>query len=415
MKIAIIGTGISGMGAAYLLHPHHDLTVYERNATIGGHSRTIDIKAGAKSIPVDTGFIVFNKRNYPLLTGLFKHLKVPVAKSDMSFGASINHGWLEYGSKGMFSQTRNVLRPQFWGMIFDILKFNRIAGQAEKIPVDLTLAQYLDQLKLGQWFKAYYLQAMGAAIWSCSVETMMKFPAKSFLRFFKNHGLLSVNDHPQWYTVRGGSREYITRLCAGFKDKIRLNCGVVKVVRMEGKVYVYDEQGGIGEFDQVIFACHANKALQLLEHPDPDERDILGAFQYQDNKVVVHRDLSFMPRTRGSWASWVYLSEKQVDENPVVSLSYWMNNLQPLDTDTAVIVTLNPGRQPEADSVLDEHVFAHPVFTVEALKAQMQLPGIQGRRGIWHVGAYQRYGFHEDGLLSAVKVVELMGVKPPWQ
>lgn len=415
MRIAIIGTGISGLGAAYLLAPHHDITVFEKNNYVGGHSRTISIKDNQKSIPVDTGFIVFNERNYPLLTGLFKHLQVPVIKSDMSFGASIKDGWLEYGSKGMFSQRRNMLRPKFWGMIFDILKFNRIASRADDVSIEKNLDQYLNELNMGVWFRKYYLQAMGAAIWSCSVETMMNFPAKSFLQFFKNHGLLTVNGHPQWYTVNGGSREYVDRLCIGFRDKIRLNTGVEKVWRSDGKVYVYEGNGNIHEFDQVIFACHADQTIKMLESPDKDEQEILGAFKYQKNKVVVHRDISFMPKRKGGWASWIYLSQSDIDREPVVSLSYWMNNLQPLKTDHPVIVTLNPGRLPDPRLIDDEHIFDHPVFTVETLRAQARIDEIQGRDGIWHTGAYQRHGFHEDGLLSAVLVARKMGIRPSWE
>ncbi len=415
MRIAIIGTGISGLGAAYLLHPHHQITVYEKNSYVGGHSRTIEITEQGKQIPLDTGFIVFNERNYPLLTGLFKHLKAPVVKSDMSFGASINQGWLEYGSKGMFSQKRNLLRPAFWGMLRDIMKFNRIASKAEDVPVETSLKEYLDQLGMGEWFRIYYLQAMGAAIWSCSVETILQFPAQSFLRFFKNHGLLTVNDHPQWYTVKGGSREYVSLLTEGFKEKILLDCAVKKVTRQGGKIIIHDIKGRSLEYDHVIFACHANQTLKLLEQPDADEHEVIGAFQYQENRVVVHTDSSFMPRRRGSWASWIYLSDKLVDREPVVSLTYWMNNLQPLATRTPILVTLNPGRAPAEGSVLDEHIFDHPVFTVAALKAQLRLKEIQGRGGVWHCGAYQRYGFHEDGLLSAVNVSRMLNVSPPWQ
>lgn len=414
MRIAIIGTGISGLGAAYLLHTHHDITLYEKNDYAGGHSRTLDIKTPSGTIPVDTGFIVFNERNYPLLTGLFKHLEVPVVKSDMSFGASINQGWLEYGSKGMFAQKKNLLRPAFWRMVFDILKFNSIASKNSEVPVEVSLQDYLDKLGMGEWFRKYYLQAMGAAIWSCSVETILKFPAQSFLRFFKNHGLLTVNDHPQWYTVSGGSREYVNRLKASFEDRIRLNCGVRKVSRINGKVSIEDENGAAEEYDHVIFSCHADQTLQILDQTDDDERDIIGAFQYQKNKVVVHQDLSFMPATKAAWASWIYLSESKVDKDPVVSLSYWMNNLQPLKTNDPVIVTLNPGRAPAPEKTIDEHIFDHPVFTVQGLQAQLRIETIQGRGGVWHCGAYQRYGFHEDGLLSAVNVAKMLGVSPPW-
>lgn len=414
MKIAIIGTGISGLGAAHLLHPHHDITVYERNATPGGHSRTIEIDDGGRKVPVDTGFIVFNYRNYPLLTALFEHLDVKVEKSDMSFGASIADGWVEYGSKGMFAQKRNLLRPQFWGMVFNILRFNKQARNYLTAHEGLTLGECLDELDMGDWFRRYYLQAMGAAIWSCSVETILKFPARTFLRFFDNHGLLSVNDHPQWYTVSGGSREYVARLCAPFRDRIRLNTPVTKVETNKKGLIVHDEKGGCDEYDHVVFACHANQALAMIGSPWQAHRDVLGAFGYQPNKVVVHRDASFMPRRRKAWASWVYLSEGSRDENESVSLSYWMNNLQNLPTDTPVIVTLNPGRSPDPDKVFDEHVFSHPVFDSAAVAAQARLDAVQGLGNMWFCGAYQRYGFHEDGLLSAVNVCRKLGVEPPW-
>lgn len=414
MKIAIIGTGISGLGAAWLLHRKHDITVYEPNAYCGGHSRTIEISDGGRRIPVDTGFIVFNHRNYPHLTGLFRHLDVPVIPSDMSFGASIANGWLEYGSNGMFAQPLNLLRPQFWGMLRDILRFNRQALAFAEGRDDMTLGACLEALGMGDWFRRYYLQAMGAAIWSCSVDTILDFPASTFLRFFENHGLLTVNDQPQWHTVQGGSREYVSRLTASFRDRIRLNCGVRRVERRDGTVTVEDTQGGQAVYDHVVFACHADEALRLLADPSPKERSVLGAFGYQENRVVVHGDVSFMPRRKGCWSSWVYLSEGDLDEKPVVSLSYWMNLLQKLDTRTPVIITLNPGRKPTGP-IHDEHVFDHPVFTLEALRAQREIPGIQGQGNIWHCGAYQRYGFHEDGLMSAVAVAEKLDADVPWR
>jgi predicted NAD/FAD-binding protein len=414
MKIAIIGTGISGLGAAYLLNRAHDITVYEKNDYIGGHSRTIHIPVDGKTIPVDTGFIVYNERNYPLLVSLFKALQVPVIKSDMSFGVSVASGWLEYGSKNMLSQIRNIFRPKFWGMILDILKFNRMADKHPEIYEGKNLGEYLDYLGLGKWFRQYYLQAMGAAIWSCSIETILSFPAKSFITFFKNHGLLTVNDHPQWYTVDGGSREYVSRLSASFKNKIRFNCPVQSVVRLNGKVVVTDKLGNTTEYDHVVFACHADEALKIIGDRTSDEQDVLGAFQYQSNRVVVHTDTSFMPKCHGAWASWVYLSDSSIDEKPVVSLSYWMNNLQNLKTDTPVIVTLNPGREPDKKTILDEHNFTHPVFTNSTYIAQEKIESIQGDNQYWFCGAYQRYGFHEDGLLSAVNMVKKMGVDVSW-
>ena len=414
MKIAIIGTGISGLSASYLLNRSHDITVYEKNDYIGGHSRTIHISVDGKSIPVDTGFIVYNKRNYPLLVRLFDALRVPVLKSDMSFGVSIKKGWLEYGSKNMLSQLTNLFRPKFWGMILDIIKFNNSAYKNPESYEGKNLGEYLDFLNLGDWFRHYYLQAMGAAIWSCPVETILLFPAKSFVTFFKNHGLLTVNDHPQWYTVEGGSREYVSRLSESFKDKIKFNCPVQSVFRKDGKVYVSDKLNNVLEYDHVIFACHADEALKMIDDKSNDEQDILGVFQYQSNRVVVHTDTNFMPKRRGAWASWVYLSEDSIDKKPVVSLSYWMNNLQKLQTETPVIVTLNPGIEPNQSKILDEHYFMHPIFTNKTYMAQEKIDSIQGINQYWFCGAYQRYGFHEDGLLSAVNMVKKMGVDVSW-
>lgn len=414
MKIAIIGTGISGLGAAWLLNRHHDVTIYEANQQAGGHSRTIDIQVENKTVSVDTGFIVFNHRNYPHLTAMFKYLDVPTSPSDMSFGASIEGGRIEYGSKGMFSQKANLLRPKFWGMVYDILRFNRGAKAYLNANDDMSLKDCLDAMGLGDWFRRYYLQAMGAAIWSCSVETILEYPASTFIRFFENHGLLTVNDHPQWYTVTGGSRSYVTRICAPFKDRIKTGCAVTAIKRTQDGVAVTDIQGQTYIYDHVVVAAHADQALAMLDAPSAAERAVLGAFRYQPNSVIVHTDTSFMPHTRGSWASWIYLSEGAIEQKPSVSLSYWMNNLQPLPTQTPVLVTLNPARRPKAALIRDEHIFKHPVFDLAAIRAQKALPTIQGQDRIWYCGAYQRFGFHEDGLLSAVNVAQALGADIPW-
>jgi predicted NAD/FAD-binding protein len=415
MKIAIIGTGIAGMGAAYLLHPHHEITVYEQNSVIGGHSRTIDLALPEGNIPVDTGFIVFNHRNYPHLTALFTKLQVPVTKSDMSFGASIRQGWLEYGSvglKSLFAQKQNLLRPAYLKMLLDILKFNREAKRYLTRDTSITLGDAIAELKLGNWFRDYYLLAMGGAIWSTPLEEMLQFPASTFIRFFENHGLLTVNDQPQWYTVQGGSREYVKRLTAPFADRILTNCGVVTVTRQEDGVTLQDTQGNLRTYDRVVFACHPDQTLKMVQQTDAEEQRILGAFRYQPNRVVVHQDISFMPRHRAAWASWVYLSETRADQQQAIALSYWMNNLQPLATQQPVIITLNPPREPA--HILNEHEFHHPVFTSEAIAAQREIPALQGKNHCWYVGAWQRYGFHEDGLLSAVEMAATMGITPSW-
>ena len=405
-----------GLGAAYLLSPHHDVTLYEKNDYIGGHSRTIDvtITIGGQSVPVDTGFIVFNNWNYPNLTGLFKELNVPYEDSDMSFGVCIDEGWLEYSSSGLFAQRENIFRPAYWKMLFDILKFNKQARKYIEKNENITLGQCLDELKMGDWFRNYYLLAMGAAIWSCPLETIMKFPARTFLQFFKNHGLLNVIKRPQWHTVTGGSREYIKILLDHMKDRLSLEHGAKKVCLKGNSFSVTNSAGQEERYDQVVFACHADEALSLLENPSPKEQEILGAFKYQTNNIVVHHDESLMPKRKSCWASWVYLCEGRDDQKPVVSLSYWMNNLQNFETEEPVIITLNPDRRPHETKVLDEHEFSHPIFDAGAIQAQGRIDEIQGKRGLWFCGAYQRYGFHEDGLWSAVRVAEKMGVKPGW-
>ncbi|MDI9349525.1 MAG: FAD-dependent oxidoreductase [Candidatus Symbiobacter sp.] len=416
-KIAIIGTGISGMGAAYLLQPHHDITLFEKNDYIGGHSRTINVKIDDQIIPVDTGFIVFNQRNYPLLSRLFGHLDVPLIRSNMSFGISIDHGWLEFGTpklRNIFAQKRNLLRPLFWRMLWDILKFYRSARPFLDQNPDDSLGNFLDKLKLGPWFQNYFLLAMGGAIWSTPVADMLKFPAASFVRFFENHGLLARSGQPQWYTVAGGSREYIDRLVAPFRRHIRLNCGVKHVLRQNDGVVVVDGHGQQTRFDQVIFACHADQALAMIDFPHPDEQKILSTFRYQPNRAVLHGDISFMPKRRAVWSSWVYLSEGENDFAQPISLSYWMNNLQSLKTKHPLMVTLNPHREADAKKIYNDFIFEHPVMDAAAIESQKNFATIQGVNRFWYCGAYLRYGFHEDGLESAVKVAHQMGINPPW-
>jgi len=414
MKTAIIGSGISGLGAACILHPHHDIVIYEKAPYIGGHSRTIDVTAKGKTVPVDTGFIVYNERNYPHLTAMFGHYGVKTHKSDMSFGASIANGAIEYGSKNMFGQRRNILRPAFLKMVADILRFNRTVHHYLNDTRPMTLGECLKEMKMGDWFCQYYLQAMGAAIWSCSVETILNYPAQSFLRFFDNHGLLTIKSHPQWYTVTGGSREYIKTITKPFADKIRLNCGVTRVIRRDHNVTVIDQMGRAEDFDIVVFACHADQALMMIEQPSGQERGVLGAFSYQKNSIIVHGDKTFMPKTRSCWASWIYRSEAMDDKNESVSLTYWMNNLQGIEASVPVFVTLNSARRPQDELIYDEYVFDHPVFTLDAVAAQGKIDSVQGQNRSYFCGAYQRYGFHEDGLMSAVNAMAHLGLTPPW-
>jgi predicted NAD/FAD-binding protein len=419
-RIAVIGGGISGLGAAYLLRHSAELTVYERNSYIGGHSRTVDIEVDGKQVPVDTGFIVYNERNYPFLSALFEDLSVPVVKTDMSFGVSIGDGWLEFGSAGLwglFGSVRNVFSLNMWKMVLDILKFNKRAMEFAHADPSVSLKDCLDSIGVGDWFRQYFILPMGGSIWSCPIEEMLQFPAASFIRFFNNHGLLTVRDHPQWYSVLGGSREYVQRILEELSDNLVVKPTAERVERDPSGdgVTVYDSEGGAGRFDEVIFATHADVTMKLLENPQSEERSVLSSFRFKRNEVVLHKDTSFMPRRRSAWSSWVYQSDHTEDKNDAISLSYWMNNLQALDTDVPVIVTLNPSKDPVAGTEFNRHSFSHPMFDEKAIRAQERIRDIQGRDRLWFCGAWQRNGFHEDGLWSAVEVVRKMGVDVPWE
>ncbi len=416
-KIAIIGTGIAGLGAAYLLNRRHDIQVYEKAERIGGHARTLTVDYDGVPIAVDTGFIVFNEANYPHLSAMFRHLGVAVHKSDMSFAASIRGGWLEWGAKDLnavFGQRRNLLRPRFAAMARDVLRFNAQAEAAIARHPTLTLGELVAGLGLGCWFRDYYLLPMCSAIWSCPPSRMLTFPAGALIRFMANHRLLSVNGQPQWYTVTAGSREYVARLSRSFASRIRTGCGVARVERNPRGVLVTDMSGRQQGFDHVVFASHGDEALALLVDSDATERAALGAFRYQRNVAVLHRDESFMPKRQRCWASWNYLSDGNADA-PALSVTYWMNRLQGIDDAKPLFVTLNPARSIASDKVFDSHAFDHPVFDAEAVAAQTAVQTMQGRRNTWFCGAHLRNGFHEDGLASAVHVAHLLGAQTPWQ
>ncbi|MFM9889833.1 MAG: NAD(P)/FAD-dependent oxidoreductase [Rickettsiales bacterium] len=416
-SIAIIGSGISGMGAAHLLHPHHAITVYEKAPRVGGHSRTVTVDAGGKSIAVDTGFIVYNEPNYPNLVGLFKQLGVPTHESNMSFAASINRGAFEWCARdvnGIFGQRRNIFSPKFYGMVRDVMRFNREAMAVAEAQPELTIGGLLDALKLGAGFRRYYLLPMAGAIWSCPPAQMLEFPAATLTRFFKNHGLLTLSDQPQWYTVTGGAQEYVKRITAAYADRIRVNCGAVSIRRVGERVEVTDTTGACETYDRVVLACHGDQALALLTDASDDERRILGHFKTQNNMAYLHGDVTQMPVRRRCWASWVYQAKGAVGQEANLGVTYWMNNLQGLDAAVPLFVTLNPTHPIAQDKIYDQHAFAHPIFTREAIAAQGEIERLQGQRNTWFCGAWQRYGFHEDGLGSAVKVAQQMGAPIPW-
>ena len=418
MKIAVIGTGISGMSAAYFLSQKHEVSVFEKEGYIGGHSRTLTFHEDSNEISVDTGFIVFNQKNYPNLLALFRHLEVPTIKSNMSFGVSINNAWLEYGTmklSNLFSQKRNFFRPSYYKMLQDILKFNKKALPYINNQTDKTIGELIEDLKLGEWFKNYYLLPMSGAIWSTPVEDMLNFPAETLVRFFHNHGLLTVDEQPQWYTVKGGSKEYVLRLTSKIKKNIHTNLAVSSVTRDKNSATITDLNGDKHQFDAVIFACHSDQALALISKPSKAEKSVLGRIQYKPNSVILHQDSSFMPKRKSAWSSWVYLSNSNKDKTNKMSLTYWMNSLQSLQSKKPVLVTLNPSVKPKEELIINEHIFDHPQFNQDAIAAQKDIPLIQGVDKFWFCGAWQKYGFHEDGLSSAINVVKDFGVKLPWE
>ena len=405
-KTAIIGGGISGLAAAYLLADKHEVTLFEAEQALGGHARTV-LAGKNGDQPVDTGFIVFNYANYPHLTAMFRDLDVPVEKSDMSFGASIDDGRVEYGLRtlnALVAQRRNLLRPGFYRMVQDVLRFN---AQAEAMAVsdDITIDELVDKLGLGSWFREYYLRPICGAIWSTGTDRVGDFPARTLVRFFRNHALMSTTGQHQWWTVSGGSREYVTRLETHLAKKgcdLRPGTPVQGVTRSGGVVRVASERG-VETFDDVIFACHSDQALRLLDDPTVDERAILGSIQYQDNHAILHRDTRQMPRARGCWSSWVYQASSDAERSGI-GVTYWMNRLQNIPETDPLFVTLNPLKPVPDELIYDQKTFRHPVFNRAALIAQTRIGDIQGENNTWFAGAYLRNGFHEDGFASAVRI-----------
>lgn len=417
-RIAVVGSGISGLAAAWLLSRRHAVTLYEANDYLGGHAHTVDVTIGGVTAPVDTGFLVFNDRTYPNLISLFDHLGVRWTGSDMSFSVRIPEDRLEWAGTdfaGLFAQPRSIGRPAFWGMLRDILRFNREAHAfIQREPDATTLAQFLDAGRYGRAFRDWYLLPMSGAIWSCPPRRMLDYPAHTLLRFCANHGLLQIADRPQWRTVVGGSRDYVRRLASRIPD-VRLNCAVERVTRDRHGVAVRDRRGVVTLYDDVVLACHSDQALALLSDADEHERDVLASLRYQMNRAVLHTDAGFLPRARRAWAAWNYHCEGAAGQEQRVAVSYLINKLQPLPFKTPVIVTLNPESEPDPQRVLGRYDYAHPAFDRAALAAQQALPGLQGRRRTWFCGAWAGYGFHEDGLKAGMAVAERLGVVAPWR
>ena len=413
LRIAVIGSGISGLSAAWLLSRRHCVTLYEADRRLGGHSHTVD----ARGMPVDTGFIVYNEKTYPNLTALFTHLNVATKDADMSFAVSLDGGRLEYsgdGLTGLFAQKRNLASPRFYGMLRDLVRFYREAPQQIAAAEGLTLSAYLDAGGYGAAFRDDHLFPMAAAIWSTPSARIGDYPAASFIRFFTNHGLLQLTKRPLWRTVDGGSRSYVTRMVDDMEATIIHSDPVVRVQRTEGRISVQVKSGEQRSYDHVILATHADQALSLLSDPSEPEARILGAFGYTSNVAVLHSDSSFMPRRHAAWAAWNYLSEGRGQDRKL-SMTYWMNALQSLPQRHPLFVTLNPARPVAPEHVIRREVYEHPVFNLPAVAAQQRLWSLQGQRNTWFCGAYFGAGFHEDGLQAGLAVAEALGgVRRPW-
>lgn len=418
LKVAVVGSGISGASAAWALRDVHDVTLYEAEKRPGGHTATVDIDYDGTPLSVDTGFIVYNELNYPNLTALFAHLNVTTHDSDMSFALSLDHGKLEWGGdnlKTLFAQKRNLLRPSFLLMLREVLRFNRICLQdrAAGHLAARSIGDYLNWRGFSPGFMNNYLVPMAAAIWSTPAKRMMEFPATYFVNFFENHRLI-YSERPTWRTVTGGSRNYLIKLLEPLGERVRLDAGVVSVRRSAEGVDILDSTGRLEHYDRIVIACHTDQALRILDRPTQAEQDILNAIPYGPNRVILHRDDRLMPTRKKVWASWNYLRSSDQRSDASVAVSYWMNRLQGIDPEMPLFVTLNPDREPRPELVFGEFSYDHPQFGNNAMQVQAQLKAIQGDNHTYFAGAWTGYGFHEDGLSSGIAAAQALGATLPW-
>ena len=413
-NIAIIGSGISGMTAAYLLSKENKVTVFEKNDYIGGHTATVDVEVEGKEYAVDTGFIVFNDRTYPKFEKLLSEIGVSRQPTQMSFSVQNTQTKFEYNGHtlaSLFAQKRNVVRPKFWRLLYDIVRFNKVCKTlfAHKQYGDLsTLGELLNHHGFNDFFKTHYILPMGAAIWSTSIKEMEDFEIEFFVKFFFNHGLLDITNRPQWYVIPGGSRSYIKPLVDTFKDNIHLSADIKTVRRNEDGVVIIMADGTEHAFDKVVFACHSDQALALLENPSIDECKVLGSIPYTENSVILHTDQAMLPKRHAAWASWNYYLDGAIDNAAVVT--YQMNILQGIESKTPFCVTLNYEKGIDESKVLRKFKYHHPVFNQISIEAQKQKPLIDGKQHSYFCGAYWFNGFHEDGVKSAVDVAKQFGI-----
>ena len=418
-RIAVVGAGISGLASAWLLARRHEVTLFEAGDYLGGHTHTVDVTLEGRTHPVDTGFLVFNEKTYPNLIALFEQLGVDSVETEMSFAVSLQSPDLEWAGSSLatlFGQKRNLLRRPFWAMLSDILRFNResTAWLATHPDEGRSLREFLVQGRYSDAFSDWYLLPMAAAIWSCPTGQMLDMPLATFIRFCHNHGLLQIFDRPLWRTVKGGGREYVNRIAARLRD-VRLACPVHAVARVADGLQL-SHAGGSEHFDQVVLACHSDQALRLLGgSASAGQQAVLSAIRYQPNRALLHTDPALLPRDRRLWSAWNYFAGAGQPGDQPVGVSYLINKLQPLPFHSPVVVTLNPAREPDPARVIAEFDYAHPVFDGPAIAAQQRLAEVQGEGGIWLAGAWGSYGFHEDGLRSALRVANALGVRAPWQ
>lgn len=415
-RIAVVGAGVAGLSAAWLLSQRHDVTLYEKEGRLGGHANTVDVDTPYGRLAVDTGFIVFNPPNYPNFTALLDHFGVDSVMTDMSFAASSGNGRFEYSSDfpGIVGQKRNIVKPEFWRFVSDIVRFYRHAEALIGSPEieGVSLGAFVDRHGYSPMMIEHHILPMCAAIWSSSANDIRAFPMQAFVRFFSSHNLFSIGRRETWRTVAGGSRSYVKAMASAFNGQVR--SGAKRIVRQNGLVLIEDEAGNREIFSDVVIAAHADEALALLADPDAEERALLGAFRYTRNTAVLHDDISLMPKRRSVWAGWNYIGCEDGEGEAALCVSYWMNKLQVLDRRYPLIVTLNPPREPNARRVMRSFEYSHPLFDQSALDAQARLWRLQGQRNTWFCGSYFGYGFHEDALQSGLAVAEQFGVRRPW-
>ena len=414
MKIGVIGSGVSGLVSALTLQEKFEVSLFEKNSKLGGHSNTVTIEQENNKYSVETGFIVLNDKNYPIFTSLLKHLNIGVNNSSMSFSVSVDKGQFEYSSSyiGLLGQTKNIVDPKYWGMLRDINYFYTNALRDVKdCPDNETLGQFLKRFNYSNKFIDYHLVPMTASIWSCPTKSTLSFPIKSLLVFFENHKLLNIYNRPKWSTVNKGSREYVKKIQSLLKGKIYTNAKVNKISKSKEGIRVH-YQDGIKTFDKVILACHADQSSEILIENFSEEANLLKDFKYQKNTSILHSDINFMPKRKSVWSSWNYITETGNSGN--LSITYWMNELQGINSSKPILLSLNPKILPNPDLIYGQYSYSHPILDNNAINIQKKLSSIQGKNNLWFCGAWTGFGFHEDGVKSAVEIANSHNIYLPW-